>query len=128
MKNLFRLIFLLFALLLNGCIDINNCNYNISGKYFCSKDDKAINFIDLNVNGTFLHYYKKGTIILTSRGTWEKSTNGYCYIELSEWKNFNEEGENFKEYGNGILYINDNFLDISPDGNSSSSFRKENEK
>lgn len=110
MKNSIKLHFFLFFFIFSGCLDIKNCNFNISGRYFCYNDYDAVNFIDLNKDGTFIHYYKKGNLILTSQGTWEKSTNGFCYIELSEWKNFNEKGENFKEYGNGILYINDFFF------------------
>lgn len=126
MKNRIKLTFtfLVFVLLFSNCVDTNNCN-PVSGKYFCFNDKKAINFIVINENKTFFHYYKKGTIELTSKGTWKKSTNGYCYIELSEWKNFNEEGKEFKEFGNGILYIDGSFLNISPDGESSASFSKE---
>jgi hypothetical protein len=126
MKNIFRLIFSSFLILFifNSCFDLSSCNSDISGKYFCYNDKEAINFIDINENGTFFHSYKKGTIELISKGTWEKSIDGYCYIELSEWKNFNEEGKKFKEFGNGILYIDGDFLNISPDGESSTSFSK----
>jgi hypothetical protein len=124
MKNIIRLFYLCFVFILNSCLDLNNCKSNISGKYYCNNDKNAINFIDLKDNGTFLHYYKKGTIELSSEGSWKKNTNGYCYIELSEWKSFNEDGEKFKVFGNGILYINNDYLDISPDGNSSNSFLK----
>lgn len=114
-----------FILLFKSCIDFSKCNEDISGKYNCFNDKKAINFIIIDKNKTFFHYYKKGKIELTSKGTWEKNSEGYCYIELSEWKNFNEKGEKFKEFGNGILYIKDMFLNIGPDGESSTSFYKE---
>jgi hypothetical protein len=122
MKYILGLLLLLF---LNSCLDLRNCNANIVGKYICSNMPNSTNFIKIKKDGTFLHYYKKNNIVLISQGTWEKSTDGYCKIELSEWKNFNEYGENFDEFGNGILFINGLYLDISSDGNSSSSFLKE---
>lgn len=119
-----KVISLFLVLSLNSCLDLRNCNSNISGKYICSNIPNSTNFININANGTFLHYYKESNIVLVSRGTWQKSTKGFCNIELSEWKNFNEYGKNFEEFGNGVLYINGLYLDISPDGSSSSSFLK----
>ena len=111
-------------LLFQSCLDLRTCSRDLSGKYICKNNPKAINYLEIKDDGTFLHYYKNGTIVLTDKGTWVKSNDGYCEIEFSEWKNFNEFGEKFETFGNGILWINDKYLDISPDGNSSPSFEK----
>lgn len=118
------LIVFISILLFQSCLNLRTCSQNLSGKYICNNNPKAINYIEIKDDGTFLHYYKKNNVVLTDEGTWVKSNNGYCEIELSEWKNFNELGEKFETFGNGILWINDKYLDISPDGNSSSSFEK----
>lgn len=119
-----NLILIISILLFQSCIDLRTCSQNLSGKYICNNNPNAINYLELNNDGTFFHFYKKGNTVLSNEGTWEKSNNGYCEIELSEWKSFNELGEKFETFGNGILWINDKYLDISPDGNSSTSFEK----
>lgn len=118
------LIFFISILLFQSCLDLRTCSQNLSGKYICNNNPNAINYIELKDDGTFFHYYKEDNVVLTDKGNWVKSNDGYCEIELSEWKNFNELGGKFQTYGNGILWINDKYLDISPDGNSSSSFEK----
>ena len=118
------LIFFISILLFQSCLDLRTCSQDLSGKYICKNNPKAVNYIELKDDGTFLHYYKNGNVVLTDKGTWMKSNDGYCEIELNEWKNFNELGDKFETFGNGILWINDKYLDISPDGNSSSSFEK----
>lgn len=126
MKIKIFIFFLLLPFIFCSCINLRSCDSDISGRYICYNDEKATNFLDLNKNGTFFHYYKKDSIESFSKGTWEKSSDGDCRIDFSEWKNFNEDGKQYRVFGNGILFINGNYLDISPDGNSSSSFLKQN--
>jgi hypothetical protein len=114
----------LSILLFQSCLDLRTFSQDLSGKYICKNNSKAVNYLEIKDDGTFLHYFKKGNVVLTDKGTWVKSNDGYCEIELSEWKNYNELGEKFKTFGKGILWINDKYLDISPDGNSSSSFER----
>ena len=116
-------IFFLFTLFFS-CINLNKCKLDSSKRYYCFNDIKAINYLEFGKNGTFKHYYRKGNTELSHIGRWRENDEGYCYIELNEWKNFNEEGENYQEFGNGILYINGNFLNMSPDGESSYSYKK----
>ena len=112
------------TILFQSCLDLRTCSQDLSGKYTCNNNPNAINYLELKNDGTFFHYYKEGSVVLTDKGTWVKSNDGYCQVELSEWKSFNELGGKFQTFGNGILWINDKYLDISPDGNSSSSFEK----
>ncbi|WP_348800601.1 hypothetical protein [Flavobacterium adhaerens] len=121
-KLIIESIFILF--MFSYCKNLSECNKNIVGRYYCYNDGKAINYIDINEDGTFIHCFKKSSVELKSTGTWSINKDGYCYIELSEWKDFNEKGENFKEFGNGILYSDGEYLNISPDGESSNSFKK----
>lgn len=116
--------FLFVLITLCSCLDLHDCESDIAGTYYCYNDKKAVNYLKLSKNGTFYHFYHKGKTKLVSEGTWKKNTDGYCSIALSEWKNFNERGENFELYGNGILYLNDGVLNMSPDGKSSTSFVK----
>jgi hypothetical protein len=111
-------------ILVQSCFDLRNSPENLSGKYICENNQKAENYLLLNDDGTFLHYYKENDKTFEDKGTWKKSDNGYYEIEFSNWKNFNEAGKNFEEFGNGILWISGSNLDIGPDGESSTSFRK----
>lgn len=117
-------LFIIVSFIFKGCIDLRPCAKSIEGKYYCDRNDKAINFLEIRDDGTFLHYYKEKDIELFHNGTWKRNSDGYCLIELNEWKNYNQEGKNYREFGNGILFINGDYLDISPDGESSSSFKK----
>ncbi|WP_298782641.1 hypothetical protein [uncultured Polaribacter sp.] len=121
MKNLLLytiLIFLIFA----SCSICPSENEFI-GKYYSQKEGIE-NYIEIQKNGNFNHFYSKGELTLKHSGTWEKSKNGYCYLEFSEWKNFDEKGEKFEILGNQILYINGKYLDHTPDGETLSSFIK----
>jgi hypothetical protein len=124
MKTKNFIIIFIFILLFQSCLNLRTCSQNLSGKYICNNNPNAINYLELKDDGTFFHYYKDDNVVLTDKGTWLKSNDGYCEIELSEWKSFNELGAKFETLGNGILWINDKYLDISPDGNSSSSFER----
>ena len=112
------------CIILNGCINLSKCDSNVIGKYYCYNHNDAINYIEFHENGDFEHVFEKGKYRLIDKGKWELSKNGYCQILLNNWKNFNEKGENYEELGNGILFINDNSLDMTPDGPSSTSFEK----
>lgn len=107
-----------------SCIDLRNCPAQLEGKYFYYNNPKAVNYIKITSNGKFHHYYEEANVTLIDSGTWKKSENGYCYLELSNWKNYNELGKEFETFGNGILWINNDFLDISPDGENNMSLKK----
>ena len=109
---------------LYGCLDLRKCSDNVIGKYYCYNYEDATNYIELREDGNFIHVFKQGRNLLVDKGSWELSVNGYCQVLLSNWKNFNEKGKDYDEFGNGILYISDNHLDITPDGSSSTSFKK----
>jgi len=120
----FFLSFSFFLIL--GCSTCSN--KNLSGKYYKKVDAGTINYIELKINGDFLHYYSNSDTILLHKGRWELDTKGFCIIEFDEWKNFDEKGVNFERYGNNIFYVNGNYLNHSPDGNDLSSFKKGNDK
>lgn len=121
-KYLFR--FLIIISSNTSCLNLQPCNKDIIGRYYCKNIKGAVNYLDLNKDGTFFHYFKKDTIVLEHWGNWKWTENGYCYIRLHEWKSFNELGLMYEDYGNGSLYVNGNYLDIGPDGESLTSFKK----
>lgn len=123
--KVFAFLFVITTIL--SCLDLRNCNKSSVGKYICENNPKAENYLVLNSNGTFTHYYKEGEVELIDNGTWEKSKDGNCIIELSNWKTFNESGLNYSELANGLLWISYEYLDIGPDGENSNSFKKLNE-
>ena len=124
MKYLKILLIFILPLTLQGCLNLRSCSDEISGKFICENNPNASNYLQLNTDGTFLHYYQENSLTLTHEGTWKKSDDGHCILEFSEWKNYNNGGENFEEFGNGLLWINGEHLDIGPDGESSTSFVK----
>ncbi|MFI2744350.1 hypothetical protein ACG2LH_16565 [Zhouia sp. PK063] len=120
------LIFFLLSLVLSqSCLDLSSCNKDLKGKYYCNREEGSINYLELKQNGKYYHYYKNGKVELFNEGYWQKSKDGYCVIELEGWKNFNEKGVNYKDFIESILFVNGNYLDVSPDGESSSSFKRE---
>ena len=106
------------------CLDLRSCDKDISGKYYSTSNDNTVNYLDINEDGTYYHFYKKKDIELINKGTWEKSDDGYCKIKLKNWKNFNEMGV-YQEFIFGLLYINGDYLDVTQDGTSSTSFKRE---
>lgn len=116
---------LTFFVLNQGCLDLSECPEAVTGKYVCHNDTNATNYLELNVDGSFLHYYSKGNKIITDKGNWNRSENGFCQIEFSNWKSFNELGLDFQNSGNGILFVKGESLDVGPDGESSTSFKKD---
>jgi hypothetical protein len=119
MKNLFYII--IFSLTFTGCYCPSESEF--IGKYYSQKEGIE-NYVEIKKNGNFTHFYSKGQLTLKHSGTWGKSKNGYCFLEFSEWKNFDEKGEKFEIFGNKILFINGKHLDHSPDGETLSSFIK----
>ncbi len=126
MKRSVALFWCLTILVLNqGCLDLSECPEEVTGKYVCNNDPIATNYLKLNKDGSFLHYYSKGDKIITDTGKWNKSDNNFCEIEFSNWKSFNELGLDFENYGSGILFVKGKSLDITPDGESNTSFTKD---
>lgn len=114
-------ILVIYSSLLLACNTFCNAPY---GKYFNYSHENATNYIEFENDGTFTHYYKKDSIELTHKGRWEMSKNDLCKIELREFKNFNELGEHYEDYGLYLLFINGEYLDNGLDGNTESSFKK----
>ena len=110
-------------------IIFNSCSYkicNISlGRYINKNDQSVINYIDLAKDGTYVHYYRKDTVVLSQDGYWKKSKEDNCIIELENWKSFNEGGEKYEVYGIYLLYLQGDYLNNGPDGNTSTSFKKD---
>jgi hypothetical protein len=125
MKAIKTSICIFLLIIFQSCLDLRTCSENLTGKYICENNQKAENYLLINDDGTFLHYYKENGKTFEDKGTWKKSDNGYCEIEFSNWKNFNELGENYVQFGNGILWISGENLDIGPDGESSTSFKRD---
>ena len=40
-------------------MDLRSCDKEITGKYYCNREEGAINYLELKNNGTYHHYYKK---------------------------------------------------------------------
>ena len=127
MKTIKVIASLILIFFFQSCLDLRTCNKNLDGEYVCKNNPEAENYLVLRDNGTFLHYYKENNLEFTDTGTWKKSSSGYCTIEFSNWKTFNESGKDYKELGNGILWISGQYLDIGPDGESSVSFIRKRE-
>ena len=124
MKNIKIVSLIISSLILNSCLNLRSCPEEISGKFVCKNNPSAENYLLLNKDGTFEHFYKEDSITLKQNGTWKRSNDGYCKIELSEWNSYNENGADFEKFGNGLFWINGKYLDMTPDGNSRSSFEK----
>ena len=100
----------------------------MAGRYDCNRGN-IINYLDLNENGTFYHFFQQDSIKLESRGKWDVvNDNGYHVVEFDNWKDFNEKGIEFKEYSRGLLFINGKYLDVTPDGDDYDSFIREKKK
>jgi len=127
MYNKIKILIIVFflSLVMQNCLNLRSCEKNIYGKYYCKNDNKALNYLELKKDHSYFHYYKKDSIELYNTGHWNKIDDGYCKIELENWKNFNEAGPNYEEFLSAILFINGKYLDLSPDGESSTSFIKE---
>ncbi len=78
----------------------------------------------LKEDGSFLHYYQDEQTTLTDTGEWRRSDKNNCVLELSNWKSFNEKGQNFEQFISGLLWIDGQYLDMGPDGQSNTSFLK----
>ena len=51
----------------NGCNSVSN----ISGNYVNSNDSLVQNYLKLNKDMTYLHFYNNGNVILSQKGIWE---------------------------------------------------------
>jgi len=114
---------LLIIILTAGCMNLRPCNKDITGIYYTYNNPTAENYLILTKDSTFYHYYKNEQQKLMDSGKWNFNKK-YCYIEFNQWKNFNEKGTDYEEFGNYILFVNGKYLDIGPDGESSKSFIK----
>ena len=122
MMKYYYLIGLFFFL--SSCSFID-CYSDLEGKYINTRDSKSINYLLINKNGTYFHYYKKDTLEFSCRGKWKKSDDVKCGIHLYDWENYNELGSNFEQYGSYFLKIDGDYLNNGLDGEIPSSFKKE---
>lgn len=126
MKKIMLIVTLTLIFILEGCISFGGCHDDIEGRYFSErKSENVINFLDLNKDGAYYHYYKEGSIEVYGSGKWKKVDDPYCKIRLDNWKNFNIKGLDFESLPGTLLYINGEYLDRTPDGNDLDSFKKE---
>ena len=127
MKSMKKVPFLTIVVfsILQGCLDLRTCTGEIVGRYSCGNNENAINHLNLNEDGSFYHYYKEGNRELSHNGSWARSEKNDCVIELMGWKVFNQDGVDYEVYRNKYLFVSEDFLDISPDGSSQASFKKE---
>lgn len=88
------------------------------------KKGDFINYLILNEDGSYYHYYNENGVALSSSGEWKKIDDPYCKISVTNWENYNEKGLNYEVFGS-IFYINGDYLDRTPDGESLESFKKE---
>lgn len=117
-----KLIFIFLLGLL--CTRCQICFEKPLGRYYCSNFDNTENYIDFKENGTYYHFFKNDSIELKNTGRWYISEEDNCIIKLRDFKNFNEDGAQYKDFGIYMLWINHNYLDDGPDGESSTSFEK----
>jgi hypothetical protein len=112
---------MIILLSLQGCSSVSN----ISGTYVNKNDPNIINYLQLNKDMTYIHYYKKDSTSLMQRGVWKIISNPYNGIDLNQFCNYNEEGLNYKKFATYILVIDGKRLNTGFDGNNESSFEKE---
>jgi len=107
---------------------VTSCSVKSSycGKYWNTNDQNAINYLIIYKNSTYLHYYKKDSIILSQTGNWKLTNDSqYNEINLFNFCNYNERGVDFKKFGIYILVKDGINLNNGFDGYIYSSFKKE---
>ncbi|MDA6070415.1 hypothetical protein NJT12_12365 [Flavobacterium sp. AC] len=119
----------LFFVIISG---LTSCQKEVLGKYYNIEDEKALHYIDFKEDGTFFHYYKKGSIKRSHSGKWTQENNK---INILNWEEYSSEyleiisGMGKAEFGitlgNQIFWIRGYFLNNTPDGSSPGSYIKE---
>lgn len=97
---------------------------NYCGKYINDDDKEVINYLEIYEDHTYLHYYKKGNIVLSQKGKWKLSNKSYESIKLFDFCNYNEEGLNFKKFGIYFFIKEGKYLNSGFDGNVRGSFEE----
>lgn len=120
---------ILFLIIICG---FTSCQKEVSGKYYNIEDEKALHYIDFKEDGTFFHYYKKGSVERSHSGKWTQEDNK---INIFNWEEYSYDylkvisGMGKVEFGttlgNQIFWISGTFLNTTPDGNSPGSYIKE---
>lgn len=113
----------IFMLVIQGCT-FKPCEKKLIGRYNNLYDSNTINYLDLNADGTYCHYYKKDSIILSVRGNWEKIDKPNCSISLKNWENYNDMGKDYQKFAYYVLIVNGDYLNPGFDGDVYSSFKK----
>lgn len=111
---------------------LTSCQKEVLGKYYNIEDEKALHYIDFKEDGTFFHYYKKGSVERSHSGKWTQEDNK---INILNWEEYSAEyleiisGMGKAEFGttlgNQIFWIRGSFLNNTPDGSSPGSYIKE---
>lgn len=111
---------------------LTSCQKEVLGKYYNIEDEKALHYIDFKEDGTFFHYYKKGSVQRSHSGKWIQEDNK---INIRNWEEYSAEyleiisGMGKAEFGttlgNQIFWIRGSFLNNTPDGSSAGSYIKE---
>ena len=116
-----------YIILILGLVIFESCNSitNISGYYVNRSDSLVKNYLKLNSDMTYLHFYKKGNVTLSQTGRWDFIKSPYIYIELYQFCNFNEKGRSYEKFASYILISDGKYLNNGFDGETSSSFAKE---
>ena len=114
-------VLIVIMILFQGC----GTNANISGKYVNKNDTNITNYLQLNPDNTYIHFYKKNNISLSQKGNWELRKDPYFGIDLYQFCDYNEKGENYIKFAIYTLIIDGNNLNTGFDGKNNSSFEKE---
>ncbi|QOG04353.1 toxin-antitoxin system YwqK family antitoxin [Flavobacterium sp. MDT1-60] len=122
-------IIVLFLLIICG---FTSCQKEVLGKYYNIEDDKALHYIDFKEDGTFFHYYKKGSVERSHSGKWTQEDNK---INIFNWEEYSIgyleiiSGMGKVEFGttlgNQIFWIHGSRLDVTPDGSNYADYIKE---
>lgn len=116
------LISIVFSSSFTSCLDLSKCSNNVVGKYKCNNLPEAANILELKYDGKFVHTFSFKKESFIDSGNWEFDKKNSCIIEFSNWKNYNEFGESYQNFGSSVLFINGKYLSISPDGYGCSDF------
>lgn len=65
-----------------------SCQKEVLGKYYNIEDEKALYYIDFKEDGTFFHYYKKGSAKRSHSGKWIQENNK---INILNWEEYSAE-------------------------------------
>lgn len=121
--NFIKIKILLLFIIVIGC----NTNAQYAGKYVIDDKKDVVNYLIINTDGTYLHYYKYASMELSQKGEWKIGDAAYNSINLYDFCNYNEDGLSFKKFDIYFLVKDGDYLNPGYDGMVRGSFRKEKE-